>query len=128
MNELLGWYGYDKLDTREAQGLNLRRFASSTSSNDPNHHQRSSHSHIQSETQLQQNAKQFKLIEAEDDDEESRSASSPITCVSEGGGSNHGFTMASSPLSDDNSRNINTTKGKQKCTKMNTRKHCNCKK
>ncbi|XP_076307699.1 uncharacterized protein LOC143223511 isoform X2 [Tachypleus tridentatus] len=26
MNELLSWYGYDKLDTRETQALNLQRF------------------------------------------------------------------------------------------------------
>ncbi|XP_067000795.2 sine oculis-binding protein homolog [Anabrus simplex] len=27
MNELLGWYGYDKLDSRDTQGLNLHHFA-----------------------------------------------------------------------------------------------------
>ncbi|KAK7870285.1 hypothetical protein R5R35_001010 [Gryllus longicercus] len=29
MNELLGWYGYDKVDARDTQGLNLHHFASS---------------------------------------------------------------------------------------------------
>ncbi|XP_063234231.1 sine oculis-binding protein homolog isoform X2 [Bacillus rossius redtenbacheri] len=27
MNELLGWYGYDKVDSRDTQGLNLHHFA-----------------------------------------------------------------------------------------------------
>lgn len=27
MNELLGWYGYDKVDSRDTQGLNLNHFA-----------------------------------------------------------------------------------------------------
>lgn len=29
MNELLGWYGYDKLDSTESRALNLKRYASS---------------------------------------------------------------------------------------------------
>ncbi|KAK6620693.1 hypothetical protein RUM43_010988 [Polyplax serrata] len=29
MNELLGWYGYDKVDSRDTQGLNLHHFSSS---------------------------------------------------------------------------------------------------
>lgn len=28
MNELLGWYGYDKVSSRDTQGLNLHHFAS----------------------------------------------------------------------------------------------------
>jgi hypothetical protein len=32
MNELLGWYGYEKLDTRDTQALNLQHFKSN---NDP---------------------------------------------------------------------------------------------
>ncbi|XP_022238077.1 yrdC domain-containing protein, mitochondrial-like isoform X2 [Limulus polyphemus] len=31
MNELLGWYGYEKLDSRETQGLNLQHFTAATS-------------------------------------------------------------------------------------------------
>lgn len=27
MNELLGWYGYDKVDSRDTQGLNLHHFS-----------------------------------------------------------------------------------------------------
>lgn len=29
MNELLGWYGYDKVDSRDTKGLNLHHFAAS---------------------------------------------------------------------------------------------------
>ncbi|GFS43371.1 sine oculis-binding protein homolog A [Trichonephila inaurata madagascariensis] len=32
MNELLGWYGYEKVDSRDTQGLNLTHFASNNSS------------------------------------------------------------------------------------------------
>lgn len=31
MNELLGWYGYDKMNTGETQALNLSLFSASTS-------------------------------------------------------------------------------------------------
>lgn len=31
MNELLGWYGYEKVDSRDTQGLNLTHFASNNS-------------------------------------------------------------------------------------------------
>ncbi|KAJ9587797.1 hypothetical protein L9F63_018780, partial [Diploptera punctata] len=34
MNELLGWYGYDKLDSRDTQGLNLHHFATQRSPSD----------------------------------------------------------------------------------------------
>jgi hypothetical protein len=34
MNELLGWYGYDKLDSRDTQGLNLHHFAAQRSPSD----------------------------------------------------------------------------------------------
>jgi hypothetical protein len=34
MNELLGWYGYDKLDSRDTQGLNLHHFAAQKSPSD----------------------------------------------------------------------------------------------
>ncbi|XP_035217472.1 sine oculis-binding protein homolog A-like isoform X2 [Stegodyphus dumicola] len=33
MNELLGWYGYEKVDSRDTQGLNLTHFASKNNSN-----------------------------------------------------------------------------------------------
>ncbi|XP_054716030.1 sine oculis-binding protein homolog A-like [Uloborus diversus] len=32
MNELLGWYGYEKVDSRDTQGLNLTHFASNNNS------------------------------------------------------------------------------------------------
>lgn len=34
MNELLGWYGYEKLDSRDTQGLNLHHFAAQRSPSD----------------------------------------------------------------------------------------------
>ena len=33
MNELLGWYGYDKVDSRDTQGLNLHHFAANRMAN-----------------------------------------------------------------------------------------------
>ncbi|GIX81272.1 hypothetical protein CEXT_516281 [Caerostris extrusa] len=37
MNELLGWYGYEKVDSRDTQGLNLTHFASNNNSSGNNH-------------------------------------------------------------------------------------------
>ena len=37
MNELLGWYGYEKVDSRDTQGLNLTHFASNNPSGNPTH-------------------------------------------------------------------------------------------
>lgn len=37
MNELLGWYGYEKVDSRDTQGLNLTHFASNNPAGNPTH-------------------------------------------------------------------------------------------
>lgn len=44
MNELLGWYGYEKVDSRDTQGLNLHHFAGPSSPTTPptTHHSDSS--------------------------------------------------------------------------------------
>ncbi|KAG8200074.1 hypothetical protein JTE90_001931 [Oedothorax gibbosus] len=42
MNELLGWYGYEKVDSRDTQGLNLTHFASTHPNNANKNHPPSS--------------------------------------------------------------------------------------
>ena len=81
MNELLGWYGYEKLDTRDTKDLNLRHFTANNKKSEPQQRMASKLSRSSSSSVSSNKSKESSINR-----EESRSALSPFSGSDGGGG------------------------------------------